>query len=464
MDELSQALQRIEVLEAALAASQKALEQALKRIEELERRLALSSNDSSKPPSTDSRKARKNRDKATPSGKRPGAQKGHKGHHRQMLPAEQVDEFILYVPTQCAHCDYVFETQEPNELLEPHQVFELHQKPIKVTEHRRAARTCPCCGHRQVSQVPKAHRQAFGPRLLSFMVVLTTIAQATRRQVQTLVRDLFGIPCALGTVQSALESATPALAPQIDAIEAHLQKSAVVGIDETSWHKGRQETWIWTVQDEHAALYRIQDKRSKESAQRMLNDVSAQVIHCDRYSAYSYLEDERVQACRAHLLRDFKAVAKEPGRVGEVGAALVGWEKKLHRARQQAQSQELSWAQFIEQAQKIKQAQEAQIGRLEEADRKGVLKWMLSEQGKRAWTFMEHEGLELTNNASERALRGPVTQRKISYGSKSDAGQALMQTLWSVHQTCKRLGVSSWQVFEQSLQAHRLGQLPNLLF
>ena len=227
MDELNQALQRIKVLEAELA-------QALKLIEELERRLGLNSNDSSKPPSTDSRKARKNRDKATPSGKRQGAQKGHKGHHRHMLPAEQVDEFILYVPTQCAHCDYVFEQQEPYELLEPHQVFELPQKPIKVTEHRRTARTCPCCGH----------RQAFGPRLLSFMVVLTTIAQATRRQVQTLVRDVFGVPCALGTVQSALESTTPALTPQVDAIEAHLQRSAVVGVDETSWHRGRQETWI----------------------------------------------------------------------------------------------------------------------------------------------------------------------------------------------------------------------------
>lgn len=106
MDERSQALQRIKVLEAALATSQQALEQALKRIEALERRLALSS---SKHPSTDSRKARKNRAKATPSGKPPGVQKGHKGHHRQMLPAEQVNAFILYVPTQRAHCDYVFE-------------------------------------------------------------------------------------------------------------------------------------------------------------------------------------------------------------------------------------------------------------------------------------------------------------------------------------------------------------------
>lgn len=457
MDELSQALQRIEALEAALA-------KALKHIEELERRLALSSADSSKPPSTDSPQARKNRQRPTPSGKRPGGQKGHKGHHRQMLPAEQVDEFRLYLPTQCAHCDYAFELQDSYELLEPHQVFELPQKPLKVTEHRRAARTCPCCGHRQVSQVPKEHRQAFGPRLLSFLVVLTTIAQATRRQVQTLVTDVFQIPCALGTVQSALESTTPALAPQVEAIVAHLQTSAVVGVDETSWHKGRQETWIWTVQDEQAVVYKILAKRSKESAQHMLNGLSAQVIHCDRYSAYHYLEDERVQACRAHLLRDFKAVAKKSGQVGQVGEALVRWEKKLHEARGQVESQELSWAQFVEQAQKIRQAQEVQIRRLKQADIKGVLKWMLGERGVRAWTFMEHEGLELTNNASERALRGPVTQRKISYGSKSDAGQALMQTLWSVHQTCKRLGLSSWQVFEQSLQAHRLGQQPNLLF
>ena len=104
----------------------------------------------------------------------------------------------------------------------------------------------------------------------------------------------------------------------------------------------------------------------------MLDGLSAQVIHCDRYSAYSYLEDERVQACRAHLLRDFKAVAKKSGRVGEVGAALVRWEKQLHQARGQVQSQELSWAQFIEQAQRIKQAQEVQIRRLKEADSRHI--------------------------------------------------------------------------------------------
>ena len=88
---------------------------------------------------------------------------------------------------------------------------------------------------------------------------------------------------------------------------------------------------------------------------------------------------------------------------------------------------------------------------------------MLSERGVRAWTWMKHEGLELTNHASERAWRGPVTQRKISDGSKSDAGQAWMQTLWSLLETSKRLKVSIWDVVEQSLRAYRLGRLPNLL-
>ena len=77
---------------------------------------------------------------------------------------------------------------------------------------------------------------------------------------------------------------------------------------------------------------------------------------------------------------------------------------------------------------------------------------------------MKHEGLELTNKARERALRGPVTQRKISDESKSDAGQAWMQTLWSLLETCKRLKVSIWDVVEQSPQAYRLGRPPNLLF
>ena len=85
---------------------------------------------------------------------------------------------------------------------------------------------------------------------------------------------------------------------------------------------------------------------------------------------------------------------------------------------------------------------------------------MLSERGVRAWTWMKHEGLELTNHASELAWRGSVTQRKISDRSKNDVWRAWMQMLWSPLETSKRLKVSIWDVVEQSLRAYRLGRPP----
>ncbi|MBF0345964.1 MAG: transposase, partial [Nitrospirae bacterium] len=38
------------------------------------------------------------------------------------------------------------------------------------------------------------------------------------------------------------------------------------------------------------------------------------------------------------------------------------------------------------------------------------------------FTFIFHEGVEPTNNVSERSLRGPVQWRKICFGNRSDAG------------------------------------------
>ena len=40
------------------------------------------------------------------------------------------------------------------------------------------------------------------------------------------------------------------------------------------------------------------------------------------------------------------------------------------------------------------------------------------------WSFVEHEGIEPTNNVAERALRRGVLWRKRSFGSQSDRGIA----------------------------------------
>ncbi|WP_230467372.1 IS66 family transposase [Lujinxingia vulgaris] len=71
------------------------------------------------------------------------------------------------------------------------------------------------------------------------------------------------------------------------------------------------------------------------------------------------------------------------------------------------------------------------------------------------WTFLDHEGVEPTNNSAERALRGPVIPRKLSWGSKSEAGLRLMERLWTTAETCPRQGRSLLDYITAPMEALR---------
>jgi len=58
---------------------------------------------------------------------------------------------------------------------------------------------------------------------------------------------------------------------------------------------------------------------------------------------------------------------------------------------------------------------------------------------------LDHPGLPLHNNDSERDIRGFVKRRKISGSTKSEKGKNFRDGLASLKQTCFRLGMSFWQ-------------------
>jgi transposase len=58
------------------------------------------------------------------------------------------------------------------------------------------------------------------------------------------------------------------------------------------------------------------------------------------------------------------------------------------------------------------------------------------------WTFSWVEGVEPTNNVSERALRPAVLWRKGSFGSDSEAGSRFAERLLTVVATCRQPGRS----------------------
>ena len=64
----------------------------------------------------------------------------------------------------------------------------------------------------------------------------------------------------------------------------------------------------------------------------------------------------------------------------------------------------------------------------------------LLEHREALWTFLEHDGVEPTNNHAERELRAFVLWRKRSFGAQSERGDLFAERLMSVAHTARKQG------------------------
>ena len=151
------------------------------RIEVLERRLSRSSRNSSSPPSVDPRRKKPKRGK-NPSGRSQGAQTGHEGHGRELLPLSAVDEVIEHWPERCG-CGQVFAAGDLLAVGDPlrHQVEELPVIAAVVIEHLCERVCCPGCGRQTRAALPDdLAASAFGPRLQAAVAALSEEHSAPR--------------------------------------------------------------------------------------------------------------------------------------------------------------------------------------------------------------------------------------------------------------------------------------------
>ena len=193
-----------EVVVEVLLAMDRRIQQLEARVEKLERELKTSSRNSSRPPSSDppSSSARSK----DPSGRKRGAQEGHEGHGRPLLPAWAVDEVVAYWPSRC-RCGHVFAEAERALVGAParHQVEELPPINVRVSEHRAQRVRCPSCGRRNRAALPdEVRRSCFGPRLQAAVATLSVRNRVSRDDAVELCEELFGARISSGTVDTIL--------------------------------------------------------------------------------------------------------------------------------------------------------------------------------------------------------------------------------------------------------------------
>jgi len=414
------------------------------RIEKLERRLQQNSRNSSLPPSSDrpdrddpkqgEKKPSRQRKR---SGKKQGAQHGHKGSGRELDPNR--DETVEHRPGACRTCGREL-TGGERTVGKParHQVIELPDTVVVTTEHRLLKVVCPDCQTHTRAVLPAGVEQgAFGPKLRASVVTLAAMLMS-RRTTVALLRDMFGAKISVGSVDNLLKQAGELLASPWKAIQQAAQTAEVLHADETSWRRAGQRIWLWAALSATVCCFRIDLTRARTAAKALLGEFDGMLIS-DRYSVYDFIDPEHRQVCLSHLARTFQAFAERDGPAGRHGETIRTLIDDVIRADTHARhaGQAIFWHEG-----ELNLLHDRLMNAVEAGERCRTpdlsrLCATILDIWPTLWNFTEHADAEATNNRCERAIRHAVLWRKTSLGTQSEAGDRFVERILSIRETCR---------------------------
>ena len=451
LDRAQQELERLQKQSERLQRENERLKQETERLRrELEAALRASKRQA----------APHSRGNAQANPKRPGRKPGRSYGRQACRPIpSRVDERIAVpLPERCPHCGggverENFETQYQEEIVRRTVVRRFDIAVGRCHECKRRVQG----RHRlQTSDAVGVGSVQWGPEALTLAAILNKQMGLSLGHTRQVLSYGYGLEVSRGGLYRALARMAGRAEPTYDGLVETARQAPVNGMDETGWKVGGRLQWLHVAVSAQVTVYAILPGRGYEQSVAILGaEYDGFLVH-DGWSPYYRFQFAFHQSCLAHLLKRCREMAQiaSPAALAFPQAVerllQAGLELRDRQARGEISEHGMRTA-----TGKL----EAKLDRMLETRRRNPANRRLARhlEHERLWlfTFLHCFGLDATNNAAERAIRGMVIARKVWGGNRSWEGAHTQQILVSVLRTCRQQGKDAFTRCVRLLRAPR---------
>lgn len=430
------------------------LEQENVMLKEKIARLEKNSGNSSKPPSSDIVKPKKTVVKVRRKKRKRGGQIGHKRFLRRPFEPEQVDEVIEYELK-----DKDAKGLKPLDEWFIIQQIELPEKMYRVVEHRARKYIDTVTGKMHIAPIPDEIRKGglLGADVTASAAFMKGRCHMSYTTIQEFFKELMKLDISRGMFCKATQKVSKALKPSYEQLAQRLPDESQVNVDETGHHDDGKLHWTWCFDTSDYSLFTIDKSRGSKVLEEMLGKDFAGIIGADYWGAYrkyARLFDVRMQYCMAHLIRDIRFLAEQKIKtLSRWANELLEWLKKLFDTLHRRDK--MTAKGFICSMERIKAGFLKRMRR--PPNHKLAKKLARRFKGKSAenyFRFLTESEIEPTNNGTERQIRPVVIDRRITQGTRGDAGMRWCERIWTILATCKKQNRNVFDFIHHTLLAH----------
>jgi len=226
-------------------------------------------------------------------------------------------------------------------------------------------------------------------------------------------------------------------------------------VEETGHKDNGKSWWTWCFRAEWFTLFKIEPSRGSAVLLKVLGTEFDGVLGCDYFSAYrKYMKDFgiAVQFCLAHRIREVKFLLRLPDRATQNYAQrLLDTLRRMFRVIHRREA--MTPPRFQQALERARQSV-LQVGRRPSARREARnLARRFRQHGEAYFRFITTPGVEPTNNLAEQAIRFVVIDRRITQGTRSQAGRQWSERIWTVIATLTQQGRSILAYLRDAIQA-----------